>query len=239
MASKATATAAKRAVGYIRVSTRQQAVEGESLDAQRNKIRLWCELNDCVLGEVYADEGISGSTTQKRTGFQQAVAAARDGVTLVVYSISRAARSTEDLLQTVNTIKQQGGNFASVIESVDVSNSLGKFFLTILGAVAELESSTIRERCQLGRQAKRDQGKVADTLRYGFMADDNDNVIPHPAEQANITTAEGMKADGHTLQAIADYLNAHGRFTRKGTNWTRQAVNQSLLRVGQPVAVAA
>ena len=64
----------KKAIGYIRVSTEQQADEGVSLSAQRAKITAWCELNEYELVAIYEDAGISGKTIEKRPKLQAALA---------------------------------------------------------------------------------------------------------------------------------------------------------------------
>jgi site-specific DNA recombinase len=220
-----------KAIGYIRVSTKSQAIDGESLEAQKNRIRGWCMMNGMELMDIMADEGVSGTSTKRRDGFAQAVAMAKDGVTLVVYSISRAARSTADLLRTVKAIKEAGGGFASVVEQIDIHSTMGNFFLTVLGAVAELEAATIKERCQLGRDAKKAKGEVIGNHAYGTQLD-GEAIVSNTNEQTVIARAHSLKTQGHTLQAIADTLNAEGLFNRRGNPWSRQAVNQTIFKVG-------
>ena len=80
-----------RAVGYIRVSTEDQALEGVSLAAQRNKVLAWSDLNDHELLAIEEDAGISGATADKRPGLQAALdTACRTKATLVVYSAGDA-----------------------------------------------------------------------------------------------------------------------------------------------------
>ncbi len=62
----------KTAIGYVRVSTQEQATEGVSLDAQRDRLRSYCKLNGIRLIDIIADEGISGSTLD-RPGLQAAL----------------------------------------------------------------------------------------------------------------------------------------------------------------------
>src|SRR5512143_899149 len=87
-----------RAIGYVRVSTEEQAREGVSVDMQQTKIRAWCELNDCALADIYTDAGISGKRADNRPGLAQALASCTPGSVLIVYSLSRLARSTRDTL---------------------------------------------------------------------------------------------------------------------------------------------
>lgn len=221
----------KQAIGYVRVSTTKQANEGESLDAQRKKIIAWAALHDMQLLEIYSDEGISGKSLDKRTGFADAVNVARDGVTLVVYSISRFARSTEDLLSTVKTIRKQGGSFASIVESFDISNHLGKFFMTILGAIAELEAETIKERCSLGRAEHKAKGLRVGEMPYGqTVAEDGETLVESTTEKAIIETVHSLKASGLSLRKIAAELAARGYTTRRGGQWTAQGIAQSILK---------
>ena len=65
----------QKAIGYIRVSTQGQADEGVSLEAQRAKIRAWCELNDAELVAVFEDAGLSGASMKGREGLDAALKA--------------------------------------------------------------------------------------------------------------------------------------------------------------------
>ena len=90
---------AKTAIGYVRVSTEGQATEGVSLDAQQAKIQAWCLANDVELGNVFIDAGLSGSRADNRPQLQAALdEVCRTGGVLIVYSLSRLARSTKDTI---------------------------------------------------------------------------------------------------------------------------------------------
>src|SRR2546427_10779418 len=87
------------AVGYVRVSTEGQAQKGVSLEAQEAKIRAWCEANNYSMLALHNDAGLSGSRSDNRPGLQAALNEACKGKTaLVVYSLSRLARSTKDAI---------------------------------------------------------------------------------------------------------------------------------------------
>jgi hypothetical protein len=88
-----------RAIGYVRVSTAEQAAEGVSLDAQRARIAAWAHANAAELTAVYTDAGLSGGRADNRPGLQAALdAACTAKAALVVYSLSRLARSTRDAI---------------------------------------------------------------------------------------------------------------------------------------------
>ncbi len=97
------------AIGYVRVSTEGQAEDGVSLAAQRAKIEAWAKLHDEAELLVFEDAGLSGSSLTQRVGLQEALRAAceRKG-TLVVYSLSRLARSTRDTLTISDRLAKAG-----------------------------------------------------------------------------------------------------------------------------------
>ena len=96
----ATHTTTPNAVGYVRVSTELQAQEGISLEAQQARIRAWCEGNGYTLAGIHIDAGLSGSRSDNRPGLQAALSeACRTKAALVVYSLSRLARSTNTCIR--------------------------------------------------------------------------------------------------------------------------------------------
>jgi len=88
-----------KAIGYIRVSTEDQARDGVSLEAQGAKIKAWSDLNGYDLETVFCDAGISGSRTDNRGGLQKALKSIGKGDAFVVYSLCRLTRSTKDTLE--------------------------------------------------------------------------------------------------------------------------------------------
>ena len=94
-----------RAIGYIRVSTTRQAEEGVSIDAQTARIRAWCDANGYSLADVFTDAGISGKRQDNRPGLRKALdAACKQRAALVVYSLSRLARSTRDAIEIASRV---------------------------------------------------------------------------------------------------------------------------------------
>ena len=78
------------AIGYVRVSTEEQATEGVSLEAQRAKVVAYCGLHGLELAQTYADEGLSAKRADNRPGLQSAIThACESRCALVVYSLSR------------------------------------------------------------------------------------------------------------------------------------------------------
>ena len=148
-----------RAVGYIRVSTERQAEEGVSLDAQERKIQAWCELNGYDLEEVFIDRGLSGGRADNRPELQSAIKSitSKPGA-LVVYSLSRLARSTRDTLAIADRLERAGADLVSLSEKIDTTSAAGKMVFRMLAVLSEFERDLVSERTSHALQHKRSLG---------------------------------------------------------------------------------
>lgn len=135
-------------IGYARVSTQDQD-NALQLDALHR-----------AGGERIFQEKASGASRRGRPELARCLAALRSGDTLVVYKIDRIARSLFDLLDMLRQLERSGATIKSITEPLDTSNSMGVFMLQMLGAVAQLERSMIRERSIAGQQAARERGRM-------------------------------------------------------------------------------
>lgn len=139
-------------IGYARVSTAKQAGEGTSLETQCRRLK------EAGAEKVIQDGGRSGATTD-RPGLAELRAAVRQGDTVLVTKLDRLGRSTKDLLSIVEDWSEQGIAFRCIDQGLDFSGPSGRFLLTLLGAVAELERSMILERTAAGRAAAKAAGR--------------------------------------------------------------------------------
>lgn len=139
-------------IGYARVSTVRQAEEGTSLETQASRLQA------AGAERVIEDGGRSGANTD-RPGLRELQAAVRPGDTVLVTRLDRLGRSTKDLLSIVEDWAEQGITLRCVEQGLDFGGSAGRFLLTLLGAVAELERSMILERTAAGRAAAKASGK--------------------------------------------------------------------------------
>ena len=149
----------KRAYGYIRVSTDEQVDEGLSLDAQRTRIKGYSKAHDLELIKIYADEGITGRTLE-RPGLQDLLqqVKGKDGEAIIVYRLSRLSRNTRDLLMLVEDIFLRGNSrLVSINEHIDTESAMGRFLLTIMGAMAQMERELISERTKAALRIKRER----------------------------------------------------------------------------------
>lgn len=164
-----------RAVGYSRVSTLEQSREGVSLDNQEHKIRAYTELKDMELVEMVVEEGKSGKTLN-RPGLQKIINLINDKQIdcVICYKLDRLTRKTRDLLYLIEDVFARNGiQFISLNENIDTSSASGKFFLTVMGAMAQMERDLIAERTIDALQELTRQGRrlgSPDKLPLGFKS---------------------------------------------------------------------
>ncbi len=114
-----------RAVGYIRVSTKEQAVEGYSLSAQREQINQYCAMYGLELVNIYSDEGISGKNLKDREGIQDLRDDAKEGLfdTVIIWKLSRISRKLLDTLTLIDELNAHKISLQSISEKIDLSTS--------------------------------------------------------------------------------------------------------------------
>lgn len=220
----------KKAIGYTRVSTVDQAQEGISLEAQTAKIRAYCELNDLELIAIFEDAGKTGKNL-KREGIQEALnlLEAGEAAAIVVYKLDRLSRKTKDTLELIERIEKAGAAFHSITEKVDTQSALGKFFLTITAAFAQMERDTIAERTKEALAYKKEQGEYLGAAPFGYRLEGKE--LAEAEEEAGIIAQiVTLRKSGHTLQQIADHLNQAETATKRGGIWRHTTIRNILKR---------
>jgi site-specific DNA recombinase len=221
----------KAAVGYIRVSTEGQAQNGVSLDAQRDRIQTWASQNGYSLAAIHVDSGISGGKLTNRPAAQKALAeACRRKAALVVYSLSRLARSTKDAIETSERLHKAGADLVSLSEAIDTTTAAGKMVFRMLAVLAEFERDLVSERTTTAMQHLKSQNRrVGRWLPYGFdLAADGQHLTEIPAEQQTIRLIRQWHDGGQSLRTIADTLNARGIPAKQGGAWSHVAIHRVL-----------
>ena len=223
------------AIGYTRVSTTGQALDGVSLEAQRTRIEAWCKANDYRLTATHTDAGISGKRADNRPALQRALVAAYDrrGTALVVYSLSRLARSTKDAIAIAERLDKAGADLVSLSERIDTTTAAGKMVFRMLAVLAEFERDLVSERTTAAMATMRANGRRIGTVPFGFTLDvDGATLSPDDAEQSTIATIHEMRVRGLTLQRIAAVLTERRVATKTGKSarWTHQAIARILNR---------
>lgn len=219
------------AVGYIRVSTEGQAIDGVSLDAQEAKIKAYCALNEIELCSIYADAGLSGKRADNRPELQRALATIDAGQAhaLVVYKLDRLARCTIDALEIAQRLDKRGASLHSLTEKLDTGSAMGRFFFTLVASLAEMERGIISERTTAAHAHKRSKGEATGHAPFGYrLAGDGTTLEPDPDEQATLTVIETLAAEGQSQQAIVDELNRQQRPAKQGGKWQRSNLRSVL-----------
>jgi DNA invertase Pin-like site-specific DNA recombinase len=214
------------AVGYVRVSTERQASEGVSLEAQRERIEGWATANGLTLAACYVDAGLSGGRADNRPGLQSAlVDACKRHAPLVVYSLSRVARSTRDALTIAERLEKSGADLVSLSEAIDTTSAAGKMVFRMLAVLAEFERDLCSERTTSALAFKRRQGlRISGKIPYGYRLAGKD-LVEVPAEQEAIRLILEWRARGISLRAIAAELEARQVTRQNGsTSWPSNVV---------------
>ncbi len=221
------------AVGYLRVSTERQAHEGVSLEAQKAKIRAWCKANNYSMLGLHTDAGLSGSRADNRPGLQTALnEVCKAKAVLVVYSLSRLARSTKDAILISERLNRAGADLVSLSEQIDTTSASGKMVFRLLAVLAEFERDLISERITTALAHLKSQGRrVSGLIPYGFDLDSDGRTLTlNKHEQTVIRRICQLRAQGQSLREIAAALNKHGILSKRGQLWSAKVVRSILLR---------
>lgn len=224
----------KTATAYIRVSTEGQATDGVSLEAQQAKIAAWCLANDVELGNVFIDAGISGKRADNRPQLQSALDdVCRNGGVLVVYSLSRLARSTKDTITISERLDRAGADLVSLSEKLDTTSAAGKMVFRMMAVLAEFERDQVSERTTAAMAHKKFKGERVGKVPFGFtLAADGVSLVENAEELRAVELIRSLKSQGYSLRAIAAELDSQKIPTKdkKGT-WQHTTVKSILARV--------
>jgi DNA invertase Pin-like site-specific DNA recombinase len=171
----------KRVAAYCRISTDQEE-QLSSYEAQVNYYTTYIEKQpDYECAGIYADEGISGTSTKKRDQFNKMIADCKAGKIdmIITKSISRFARNTLDCLNFVRLLKDLNIGVQFEKENIDTLDSKGEVLLSILSSLAQDESRSISENSTWGIRRRFEQGRLfINTTKFmGYDKDKNGNLV--------------------------------------------------------------
>ncbi len=203
------------AIGYVRVSTEEQAKEGVSIEAQTDKLRQYAELYDIDLVDIQIDAGASAKSLD-RPGLEAALAALKDGQAsaLLVYKLDRLTRSVADLGRLIEQYFNEY-TLLSVSDHIDTRSANGRLVLNVLASVSQWERETIVERTQNSLRYMKDQRRVYNHLPLGYAGKDG-QLVPIDEELLIVTEIKDMRQQGLPLRSIADKLNERGIVGKRG-----------------------
>lgn len=198
--------------GYRRVSTDEQATSGLGLDAQRVAIESEALRRGWDV-EWVTDEGVSGSVhAEARPVLGPVLSDLKRGDVLVAAKLDRLGRSALDVLTIADRAEREGWSLVVLDLGLDTTTPVGKFTLTALAGVAELERDLIRQRTKDALAERKRQG-----VRLGAP-------VTLPGHVRRRIARE--RADGESFRAIADRLNNEGVPTARGNHWYPASVQK-------------
>ena len=211
---------------YCRVST-DKTDQLNSLEIQKEFFLEYTKRTGDNLIKLYADEGISGTKIKNRKEFQRMLADAEKGLfdMVVVKDISRFARNTVDLLQSVRKLKSLGIETQFLTANM-TSMGNSEFVLTIFGALAQEESANTSKRIKFGKKMNAEKGRVPNIV-FGYDKTIGDYFtlsINENEAKAIRQIFQWYTEEGYGGSKIANMLNERGIKTKRGNNWSQNSV---------------
>lgn len=210
-------TEPRTVIGYIRVSTDEQAASGAGLAAQRTAIAAECQRRGWQLVDVVVDAGASGRTLTGRPALAAALDRLdrREADALVVAKLDRLSRSVVDSAGLLDRAGRRGWGLVALDLGVDTTTPAGEAMANVMATFAQLERRMIGERTRVALAARRSAGVVLG----------RPPVVPEPV----VARVLAERAAGRSLRAIADGLTADGVPTaRGGQRWQPTSVRKLL-----------
>ena len=222
-----------RVAAYCRVSTELE----EQQNSYQVQIAYYTDLinkkKEWTLAGIFADEGISGTQTKKRTEFNRMIRMCRNKkIDLVITkSISRFARNTVDCLEYVRQLKDLGIGVIFEKENINTLTMTSEFMIALYGSFAQAESESISKNVSWGKEKAYREGKVQfqykHLLGYKKGADGKPEIIPEEAETVKLIYT--MFLDGPSMKNIALILHVKGIHTKTGsTEWRTNTITRIL-----------
>src|SRR5215472_4095837 len=219
--------AMEKALAYVRVSTTDQAREGVSLDVQEERVRAYCEMSGLSLVNIVREDGISAAKAlASRPGGQEIVAAVAGKRIRHVVSLKldRLFRDAVDALNQTRAWDRAGIALHLVDmggQTLNTATAMGRMFLTMTAAFAELERNLIAERTQAALLFKKSRHQVYGAVPYGYSRY-GDALKVIEMEFDVVRRIQDWHARGWPLRKIADTLNERKVGTKRRRQWRPQ-----------------
>ena len=206
---------------YIRVSTKEQAMEGYSIGEQTTRLQKFCEAHDWQIFRTYTDAGYSGADTN-RPALQDLLADVRAGriQKVLVYKLDRLSRSQKDTLKLIeDEFLKHNVAFESMTEKLDTNTAHGRAMIGILAAFAQLEKEMIHERMSLGMEARIKEGKWRGGYKapFGYDYNPDQEILTINDYQAMIVRHLFQQfTAGRSISSIAKEMEGKGMLLPNG-----------------------
>lgn len=217
---------------YCRVSTEEQAKEGFSIHAQRDKLTKYAEANDWYVVDYYIDDGISGKNLVDRKEVLRLLEDVKSGKVknVLIYKLDRLTRSVKDLIYLIEIFNKYDCTFNSQTEKIDTSNAVGRMFVKIIGIFAEFERENLAERITLGYEQKTREGNYTNcngVFGYDYIVGEG-RLEVNREEASYVEKIFEWYLEGNSMLEISRRLEKLGVPTKRGGLW-RQSTIHSIL----------
>ena len=213
---------------YCRVSTEEQATEGFSIHAQKDKLTKYANINDWDIVDYYVDDGISGKNLTERPEVSRLIEDVKKGKikNVLIYKLDRLTRSVKDLIYLIELFDKNNCTFNSQTEKIDTSNAVGRMFVKIIGIFAEFERENLAERVTLGYEQKTREGNYTNCNGvFGY-----DYIVGKGKLKINKNEAEYVRKiynwylEGESMLKIAKKLKNLNVPTKRGGHWNQSTI---------------
>lgn len=213
---------------YCRVSTEEQATEGFSIHAQKDKLTKYANINDWDIVDYYVDDGISGKNLTERPEVLRLIEDVKKGKikNVLIYKLDRLTRSVKDLIYLIELFDKNNCTFNSQTEKIDTSNAVGRMFVKIIGIFAEFERENLAERVTLGYEQKTREGNYTNCNGvFGY-----DYIVGKGKLKINKNEAEYVRKiynwylEGESMLKIAKKLKDLNVPTKRGGHWNQSTI---------------
>lgn len=215
---------------YIRVSTEEQAAEGYSISAQKEKLKSYCHTQDWNDFKFYVDEGRSAKDLN-RPLLQELLSHIKKGLidTVLVYRLDRLTRSVVDLHNLLSLFDDYDCSFVSATEAYDTSSAMGRFFITIISSVAQFERENTSERVSFAMAEKARQGEYTPKAPFGYDKGIDGKLVVNEQEKAVYLDILDRILRGYSLRQTCHYLDMIGVKTiRSNDLWSPTTLKRIL-----------
>ena len=218
-----------KAIGYVRVSTEEQAKEGISLEAQEEKIKAFCLAKGWELVKIFSDAGCSAKNL-KREGILFLISFCEKKMCdiVVIYKLDRLTRNVRDLGYLLQDVFEKNGiAFSSVQDSFDTTTASGRLILNFLGCIAQWEREVIAERTKDVLAYKKENFKIYGPIPFGFKRK-KDKLLPCKKELSVVKLIYNLREKGESFQDIVDHLKNKSIPTKNNKKWSKSTIYQIL-----------